>query len=245
MSVFFQSLLSVIVISLGSLIGVFSFAFNTKKTNSILLFLVALSAGALMGSAFIHLLPEAALSLPPVPLFHTILISFIFFFTLEKIFLWRHCHDGICDVHSFGFMNLVGDAVHNFIDGLIIAATFITSPHLGLITTLAVALHEIPQEFGDFGVLLYSGYSKKKALISNFLVATTSVLGVFVGFLLNDFSHSLLVYLVPFAAGGFIYIAASDLLPEIRKETSLRKSMISFGIFLIGIVIMYLTSLFE
>ena len=150
---------------------------------------------------------------------------------------------GKCDVHSFGYMNLVGDSIHNFIDGLIIAATYMTDVRLGLITSLAVLLHEVPQEIGDFGVLLYAGFEKKKALAANFLVALTVVAGGIIGFLLSFMTESLVNYLLPIAAGGFIYISASDLMPEIRKEESLNKSIISFGIFILGILLMYLLKL--
>jgi zinc and cadmium transporter len=239
------ALISAFLISLGSIVGVFTLAVNKEKLSKILLFLVALSAGTLMGGAFLHLLPEAVENLNPQALFSTVLLSFILFFLIEKIFHWRHCHKGECDVHSFGTMNLIGDSIHNFIDGLIIAATFSASIHLGVITTIAVALHEIPQEIGDFGVLLYSGFERKKALMANFAVASTALLGVLVGFYISDHIDNIISYLIPFAAGGFIYIAASDLMPEIRKETNRRKSLLSFGTFLIGVAIMYFTSLLE
>ena len=242
---FALALAASLFISLGSLAGVVTLFVKPEKLSSILLFLVSLSAGALMGSAFIHLLPEAVESIPPTPLFNTVLVSFVSFFLLEKIFHWRHCHKGVCDVHTFGYMNLVGDTVHNFIDGLIIATTFMADYRLGLITALAIALHEIPQEIGDFGVLLYAGYTRTRALISNFVVALTTPLGVIVGFALAPQLKGLLSYLIPFAVGGFIYISASDLLPEIRKETSQKKSLISFGVFTAGILLMYVTSFLE
>lgn len=239
------ALLGTFFISLGSLIGLFTLAINRDRLDKILYLFISLSAGTLMGGAFLHLLPEAAEGLPISTLFTIVLFSFLLFFFIEKVFHWRHCHKGHCDTHTFGFMNLLGDSVHNFIDGLIIAATFITDIRLGVITTIAVALHEIPQEIGDFGVLLYAGYSKKRALFLNLAVACTAFLGVFVGYLLSGFAENILIYLVPFAAGGFIYISASDLMPEIRKETNLKKSFMSFGIFTLGILIMYFTSLLE
>jgi len=241
----FLALLSAFIISLGSIVGIFTLSIKKDILSKILLFLVSLSAGTLMGGAFLHLLPEAVENLEPRILFSTVLLSFVTFFLIEKIFLWRHCHKGECDIHSFGTMNLIGDAIHNFIDGLIIAATFSAGIHLGIITTIAVALHEIPQEIGDFGVLLYSGFNRRKALLANFAVASTALLGVLVGFYISEHVDNLISYLIPFAAGGFIYIAASDLMPEIRKETNQRKSLLSFGTFLIGVVIMYLTSLLE
>jgi len=211
-----------------------------KLLQKILLFLVSLSAGALMGGAFIHLLPEAQEKYRDVNMFLIVLLSFIFFFFVEKLLHWRHCHKGECEIHTFGYMNLFGDAVHNFIDGLVIAATFLTDIKLGIATSLAVFLHEIPQEIGDFGVLLYSGFGRKKAIISNFLVALTAVLGGLIGYFLSFSIDRFTTYLLPFTAGGFIYIAASDLMPEIRKETNLKKSLVSFAIFIVGILLMFL-----
>jgi zinc and cadmium transporter len=236
-------IIATFIISLGSLVGVFTLVLKEEKLSKILLFLVSLSAGALTGGAFIHLLPEASEKLEGSSLFGIVLLSFIIFFFIEKLLHWRHCHKGQCHVHTFGYMNLFGDMIHNFIDGLILAATFLTDIKLGLITTLAVALHEIPQEIGDFGVLLYAGFEKQKALVANFLVALTVVVGGIVGYFLSFQIESFVAYLLPFAAGGFIYIAASDLMPEIRKEESLKKSLLSFGVFLIGVVLMFLVKL--
>lgn len=244
MDTIFYILIATLLISGGSLIGIITLAVQEEKLNKILLLLVSLSAGALMGGAFIHLLPEASETLEGMQVYGLALLSFITFFFIEKLFHWRHCHKGKCDVHTFGHMNLIGDSIHNFIDGLILAATFMTDIRLGFITTLAIALHEIPQEIGDFGVLLYAGFNKKKALIANFLVAMTVVAGGVAGYYLV-FLHNFMVYLLPFAAGGFIYIASSDLMPEIRKEENFKKSIVSFGTFLIGVLIMYLATFLE
>jgi len=245
MDTLFNIVIATFLISLGALAGVFTLAMNEKKLEKILLFLVSLSAGALMGGAFLHLLPEAAEKIEGGNIFGTVLLSFIFFFLVEKLLHWRHCHKGHCDVHTFGYMNLFGDFIHNFIDGLIISAAFITDVRLGIVTSLAIALHEIPQEIGDFGVLLYSGFKKGKALLANFLVALSVIIGGVVGYYLSFQIEGLMAYLLPFAAGGFIYISASDLMPEIRKEKDLRKSMISFAIFLAGVLMMYLATLLE
>jgi len=228
------------IISFASLVGVFTLSFKEKILSKLLLSLISLSAGALMGGAFLHLLPEALEKINNENMYLIVLFSFVLFFLIEKLLHWRHCHKTNCDVHTFGYMNLFGDAVHNFIDGLTIAGTFMIDVKLGIITSFAIALHEIPQEIGDFGVLLYSGFTQKKALISNFLVSLTAVIGGIVGYFLSFQIENMTSYLLPFTAGGFIYIAASDLMPEIRKEKSLKKSMISFSIFLLGIAIMYL-----
>jgi len=190
---------------------------------------VSLSAGAMMGAAFLHFLPET-------PNYLLTLISFCLFFLIEKLLHWRHCHKTRCHIHTFGYMNLIGDGLHNFLDGLIIAAAFSVNQALGWSTVLALALHEIPQEIADFGVLLYAGWSKQKALFANFSVALTAVLGGLLGYYFS-LSTTLSEWLIPVAAGGFIYIAASDLLPEIRKEKSLTKTLLNFGTFVLGILI--------
>ena len=136
-------------------------------------------------------------------------------------------------------MNLVGDSLHNFIDGLVIASVFLVDFRLGVITTLAMALHEIPQEIGDFGVLIHAGFNRTKALVLNFLVASVVIIGGVVGYFASFYINSIIPLLLPIAAGGFIYIAASDLIPEIRKESDLKKSTMSFGIFLLGIILMF------
>jgi zinc and cadmium transporter len=173
-------------------------------------------------------------------LFGIFLLSFAGFFLLEKVLHWRHCHKAECEVHTFGYMNLFGDSIHNFIDGLVIAAAFMVDFKLGVATTLAVAIHEIPQEIGDYGVLIYAGFKNKTALILNYVVSLTVVLGGIVGYFMFQHLESILPYLLPFAAGGFVYIAASDLMPEIKKEKNLKKSMVSFLVFIIGILLMFL-----
>ena len=226
-------------------IAVLILYFKKSLLEKILLFLVSFSAGALIGGAFLHLLPEAAEEIESAKLFLIVLASFIFFFFIEKILHWRHCHHNHCEVHTFGYMNLIGDAVHNFIDGLIIASAFLIDTKLGITTTLAIALHEIPQEIGDFGVLLYAGFKKKKALIINYLVSFVVVIGALVGYFAFTYLENIIPFLLPIAAGGFIYIAASDLMPELKKETNLKKSVVSFLIFLLGIGLMFGLTLFE
>lgn len=231
-------ILSTTAIGVFSLIGVFTLSLKEQLLQKILLSLVALSAGALMGGAFLHLLPES-IEKGGVDTFYWVLVAFIAFFLVEKILHWRHCHTNKCSIHTFGHMNLFGDAIHNFIDGIIIAASFVVSIPLGITTVIAIALHEIPQEIGDFGVLIYAGFEKKKALMLNFIIAMIAVLGGIFGYYLTTYAQNSIDILLPFAAGGFIYIAASDLLPEIRKEADLKKSIFSFGMFIIGILIMY------
>lgn len=238
-------IISTIIISLFALTGVITFYIKDKILNKLLLLFVSLSAGALLGGAFFHLLPEAISEIDIKSVSIITLSGFVLFFLIEKILHWRHCHKVDCKIHTFGYINLIGDSIHNFIDGLIIAASYASNIGLGIATTLAVALHEIPQEIGDFGVLLHSGMHKKKAISYNFLVATTVVIGGIVGILLSNQTETILPYLLPFAAGGFIYISSSDLIPEIRKEKQIKKWSISFIIFLLGIALMYGLTILE
>ena len=226
-------------IALLAFVGIFTLALNDKILNKILLVLVSLSAGALMGGAFLHLIPEGIEKAGNTDLLIFVLVGFILFFVIEKVLHWRHCHKGKCDVHTFHYMNLVGDAIHNFIDGLIVAASFVVSIELGLTTSVAIAAHEIPQEIGDFGVLIYGGFKKKKALILNFAAALTIVLGGIVGYLISTSIETAVAYLLPFAAGGFIYIAATDLVPEIKKELEFKKYIFTLIVFILGILIMW------
>lgn len=230
-------ILSTLVVSLLAFLGIFTLYFKEKLLNKILLSLVSLSAGALLGDAFLHLIPESIESISSEIVFLYILIGFIIFFFIEKVLHWHHCHKGHCETHSFAQMILIGDAIHNLLDGLIIAASFIASPVIGFTSTLAIILHEIPQELGDFGVLVHGGFNKTKALFLNFLTALTALLGGIIGYFIS--SEPVISFFLPFAAGGFIYIAASDLIPELKKEVESKKYILHFIIFLIGILAMY------
>ena len=232
---------STLIVSFISFVGVVSLALKDKILNRILLILIGLSAGALMGGALLHLLPEAIEVNNELEIYLLVLVGFILFFLIEKILHWRHCHKGQCDVHTFHYMNLVGDSIHNFIDGLIMAASYVVSLPLGITTTIAIATHEIPQEIGDFGVLLYGGFSKRKAILMNFVVALTAVVGGIFGFFISSLIENIVIYILPFAAGGFIYIAATDLVPEIRKELNMKKYMATLLVFICGILIMWFT----
>ncbi|MCK5635946.1 MAG: ZIP family metal transporter [Thermoplasmatales archaeon] len=232
--------LTTFAIALIAFIGVFTLAMRERLLNKILLILVSLSAGVLMGGAFLHLLPEAVEKSEGTDIFLFVLAGFILFFLIEKVLHWRHCHKGKCDVHTFHYMNLIGDSIHNFIDGLIISASFIASIPLGVTTTIAIAAHEIPQEIGDFGVLIYGGFKKKKAIVLNFTIALLTVVGGIVGYFISSNIEHTVVFLLPFAAGGFIYIAATDLIPEIKKELDIKKSMATMIVFICGLILMWL-----
>jgi zinc and cadmium transporter len=236
-------LVSTLSISLLSLVGVFTLTMKEERLRSILLSLVGFSAGALTGGAFLHLLPEALEQLPAEITFIYALLGFSFFFLMERLFYWRHCHEGVCDVHAFTYLNLFGDALHNFVDGLVIAASFIGGVPLGIATTIAVASHEVPQEIGDFAVLVYGGFSKYRALLFNLLTALTAVAGGVIGFYLANAIEGLSAALLPLTAGGFIYIAASDLIPELHKEKNVFKANAAFLLFLCGLFFMWAVKL--
>ena len=233
-------LLSTLLVSVVSLVGVVTLAVKDKFLKDILFLLIAFSAGALMGGAFLHLIPEAIAKDSSQRVFIFVLGGFVLFFLLEKYLYWRHCHDGICHMHTFTYLNLVGDSLHNFMDGLVIAGSFSASLQIGIFTTLMVIIHEIPQELGDFGVLVYGGFSKAKALYYNFLSALCAFGGALLGYFLSHKIEGFSYILLALTAGGFIYIASADLVPEIHKETDAKKSALSLAFFLFGILLMFL-----
>ncbi len=243
MEVLFQILISTFVVSLISFIGILILLIKEKILSKILLFLVAFSAGSLIGAAFLHLLPESMEKAFGIEIFLSVLFGYISFFFLEKFLLWHHCHK-VEHVHTLGYVNLISDSIHNFVDGLIIAASFLSNMNLGIISSLAVISHEIPQEIGDFGVLLFSGFKKKKALILNFIVALAALAGGIVGFFIFFHVEKFISLLLPFAAGSFIYISSSDMIPEIKKTEDLKSSIFLFLIFLFGIFIMFSSKLY-
>lgn len=236
---FYLSLIASFIVSLISFVGLLLLFIKKDIIKKITLFLVSFAVGGLLGDAFIHLIPESFesnLSIPPSIL---ILIGLLLFFVLEKFLLWHHCHEVDCQQDSKHIitLNLVGDSVHNFIDGALIAASFNISYLVGFTTTIAVILHEIPQEIGDFGIMIHHGLSVGKTAFYNFISALTSILGVAVIYLLNfDFSS----YLIPVTAGGFIYLAVADLIPELhRHDTKISTSAIQLLCILVGISLMY------
>jgi zinc and cadmium transporter len=224
-------------------IGAFSLWLKKEQIDKIIIILVALSTGALLGGGILHLMPEAVELLGAETAFNYMLVGFILFFIIERFLHWNHCHEENCEIHTFSHMILIGDGLHNFIDGLIIAASFLVNIPFGIITSLIIIAHEIPQELGDFGVLVYGGFSKNKALFYNFISQLTCVIGGVVGFFLAQ-TYNLVGLLLPFAAGGFIYIAASDLIPELHKEKNKKKMIGSFIFFIFGIAIIYIIKYF-
>jgi zinc and cadmium transporter len=243
MSPFIQGSISIFIISLISLGGALTLLLGRTVLNKLIFLLVSLSAGTLLGGAFLHLIPEALeISTNKEHLFIGVLAGIILFFILEKLICWRHCHitTGPKHPHHLGLMNIIGDLIHNFIDGTIIAASFLANPALGISSTIAIALHEVPQEIGDFGVLIHAGFSPKKALWLNFLTSLTAFLGFWTIFFLFQGSTTITANLLPLAAGGFIYIATADLIPELQKEISFPKSFLQLLGIIAGILLMFL-----
>jgi len=217
---------------------------------------ISLATGALLTVAFWELIPEAFEKVKPEQfqsLSGVILLGILGFFTLEKLLVWRHCHANHCDAHNeehhdhetstnhnhhaAGTLILLGDAIHNFVDGVLIAAAFLTDPQLGIVTSLAVATHEIPQEVGDFAILLQSGYGKKKALLYNMLASLTTVIGGILAYFVLEDLHRYLPYFLTLAASSFIYIAVADLIPSLHQKTDTKTSLQQIVLILAGVLL--------
>lgn len=214
---------------------------------------VSFATGALLAVTFSGLIPHAFEGASEEGLHSismAILIGILTFFLLEKLLLWRHCHAGDCEAHIHpdaarrypaGTLILFGDGLHNFVDGVLIAAAFLTDIHLGVVTSLAVAAHEIPQEVGDFAILLHSGYSRGKALGFNILASLTTVLGGLVAYFGLDHFETVLPYVLALAASSFIYIAVADLIPALHKKTDLGTSVQQIGLVIAGVLLISFT----
>ncbi|MGB9576916.1 MAG: ZIP family metal transporter [Candidatus Micrarchaeia archaeon] len=233
------SLASVAVVSLVSFAGAATLVLNKNSLQKTLLVLVSFSAGALFGDAFLHLIPDLLESSYACAEL-SVLAGIVLFFVMEKFLRWRHCHvlTSAQHTHPVAFINLVGDATHNFFDGAVIAGSFLASVPLGVATTVAVVLHEIPQELGDFGVLVHAGFKPEKALFYNFLSALTAFAGCVAVLVLGSISPQVSTLLIGVTAGGFIYIAGSDLIPELHKEAPLKKSVVQLAAMLAGMLVM-------
>jgi len=243
-----HTLLSVTLISAISLIGTALFLVRGALLEKLLVPLISISTGALLGDVFIHLIPEMAEEAEALPTALLIVLAgIVFSFAIEKSVHWRHCHILPSEQHHHpvGLMNLLGDGIHNFIDGALIAGSFLVSTPVGIATTIAVALHEIPQEIGDFAVLLYSGYAKKKAVLWNLLSACAAIIGAVLVLVSSASLPVIGSYLLPLAAGNFIYIAGADLIPELHKETRLSHAFVQLLSMVGGILVMYALTLVE
>lgn len=252
MTPFISSLIAGLLVAGIALVGFGSLLLAKKQLERFLLGIVAFAAGGLLGGAFFHLLPES-LEQNPQALFWA-LIGLITFFVLDSLLWVYHCHGGHrlhdADKHHHascppekpvGWLNLAGDAIHNLTDGIVIASAFLVNPALGWTTTMAVALHEVPQEIGDFGILIHSGMNRRKALILNGLVALMVLVGIVAVFLAQEYIGGITAYTLPFAAGGFIYMACTNLLSEIKEEESLKRRSLQFVFFLLGLALLWFT----
>lgn len=230
-----------------SLVGIITLAIKTETLKKFLIYMVSFSAGALFGDAFLHLLPESIEAGFTTTTSLRILWWVVFGLITEKIIHRNHCHMPITKthIHHFAIMNLVGDFVHNIIDWLIIWASYLVNIPLWMATTLAVILHEIPQEIGDFGVLIHWWFNKKKAIFMNFLTALSAIIWLVAAFVLAGKIDNIQWFLLPFAMGWFIYIAGSDLLPELHKENKTWQAILQIIAFAAGIGIMFLLLFLE
>jgi len=240
---------STLIVSLISLLGIVTLSLKDRWLRHILILLVSFSAGALLGDTFIHILPETFEEFGfglDISLY--IIIGILTFFILEKIIHWHHCHS-IEHEHThkpFVFTNLLGDGLHNFVDGLFIASSYLVDIKVGIATTIAVLLHEIPQEIGDFGVLIHGGMKKSKAILFNLGSALIAIIGAVIVLVIGSANQDFLKFILPFTAGGFIYIACTDLFPELHKDSEKTFDSILHLVFVIlGIGVMMLLLLLE
>jgi len=239
---------SVVAVSLVSLVGVFTLSLRADIIKKYISLFISLAVGALLGDAFIHLIPEAFETSSNALNTSLLIIGGIFiFFILEKFLHWHHHEDDSDEnhVHPVGKLVLFSDGIHNFIDGIVIGASFMVSIPVGIATTMAVVLHEIPQEIGDFAVLIHAGYSKARALWLNFLSALSALLGLALVFILGGIGDTFINVVLPIAAGGFIYIALGDLIPELHKTKGGKSFVLQIIMFLVGIGAMVALTLLE
>lgn len=215
---------------------------NDQKLEKLSTYLMYLAGGTLLGAAFMGMIPKAISMAEPKIILNGILFGIICFFLLEKIILWRTCRNKNCERHNHASAPIIlfGDAFHNAIDGIVITASFMTSTELGIFVAISVVLHEIPQELGDFGILIKGGYSRKKAFIFNLLSSATAIITGLAAYFMLDTMKSLIPYALAFSAASFLYIALADLIPEMHRKTSLKASLSQILLILLGILIIYL-----
>jgi len=239
--------ISVLIVSAISLVGIFTLSMREAVLRKYVLVLVSVAIGALLGDAFLHIIPESIEMFGGSLSGLMVLFGIFSFFLIEKFLHWHHHFRNESeddkhrkDTHPVGRLVLLSDGVHNFLDGIIIAASYMASPSVGVATTIAVILHEIPQEIGDFGVLIHAGYAKRRALMLNFFSALLAVLGAALALALGAAAESLVSWAVPAAAGGFIYIASADLIPELHKNREQENFALEVLGIILGVTAMYL-----
>lgn len=239
MSPLLYALIATFLVSLLSFSGVILIRLKEEQERSVIFALVAFAAGALVAGALFHLFPAACEQLGAHKAGLCLFVGFSSFFILERFLRWRHCHKEHCELHPMTTLSLVGDGLHNFIDGAIIAATFVADVTLGITTAMVIAAHELPQELGDYGILIRGGFSRKKALLYNFASSLTAIAGTIAGYAGFTSLRTWIPYAAAFAAGNFIYVGASDLIPELHREKKQTRATAAFVFFLIGSGVMY------
>lgn len=249
MSVLFNTVLATSAVAFFALIGIFTVSLTEKTLHKILFVLIAFSAGTILGAVNFDLLPKAIELVEGFNAFIYLTLGFLSFFFLERFIYWYHGHPherDICDktkegkvTKNMAYLNLLGDGVHNFVDGMVIAVSFLTGFPVGLAATIAVIFHELPQEIGDYGILIYAGFKRRSALLLNFAVALMVYLGGIVAMYYIENVETLTGLLLALSAGGFLYLGASELIPELHKERDFRRSLIQFIIFIAGMILIW------
>lgn len=225
-----------------SLVGAATLVLSEVRLNKLLLPLVALAAGTLLGGALFHLIPAALAAMPdPTVVFLWVAAGFTLFLGLEQFLSWHHCHTAPCRHQPLTYLILIADTLHNFIDGLAVGAAFLIDLRVGFAVVLATAAHEVPQELGDFAVLIHGGWTSRRALFYNLLSALTCLAGGLVAYASS--ARLDVTFLLPFAAGNFLYIAAADLIPEVKQQTSLARGALHLACFLLGLGLLLLVAL--
>ncbi len=240
LSIFLASFAASLIAFVGGGLAIF----NEEKIRRLTHYIVSFAIGALLSVAILDLIPEAAELGSLKGILPYVLAGILLFFVIEKFLFWYHCHEGECPVHTYSYLILFGDFLHNFIDGVIIAISFLVDMRLGILTTIAVILHEIPQEISDFGILVHGGFSRAKALIYNFLSATSVIFGAVLTYWAGAFFEPFLPFGIALTAGAFIYLAAVDLMPELHEATGFRHGVIQLALMVFGAVLVILPGFF-
>ncbi len=222
--------------SVGAVAGASTVLLFSERRRTLVSSLVSYATGTLLGSAFLGMIPKALDRSSPVFVSATLLIGILLFFLLEKLVIWRHCHEENCETHTrAGPLILIGDAFHNFVDGTVIAAAFLSDINLGLVTSVAVIAHEVPQEMGDFAILLESGYTRKKALLYNLISSLTSLPGAMIAYYYLKTVEACVPFVLAISAASFVYIALADLIPHLHKKTDLRSGIYQLFLLICGV----------
>ncbi len=233
---FLSILIASILESIVSFLAGVAVILNERRVMRVVHWVISFAVGVMLGTVFFDILPETFELLEPKVALPWVLGGFLAFFALEKLLFWYHCHDDVCETHASAYLVLIGDAIHNFIDGVFIAFAFSAGFSTGVLASIAVILHEIPQEASDFAVMLHGGFSKKKALFWNTVVSITTVVGAIVGYYLTV-SVGYIGMLLALVAGNFLYVAAADLIPELHHKHGSRSSIMQIILILAGVLL--------